>query len=287
MKRNEVSRLLRKGKLAGRAAAIEPLVLDSIRVRPAPLPRQAQALGASRLGGLPDLPPGLAWPRQEDIPLSFLAQFDMADLAPFTAARQLPPIGILYFFYDAEDQPWGFDPAHEGGWRVLYCADPRTITGRAEAPDGLDTRFEARAVRLSEDSTLPDVWNEEMASLKLSQAELDAYLELEETVQPDLTEALPTIHRLLGHPDQIQSDMREDIQLASRGVYAGDSSQRGDPRVPALLKGVNDWMMLFQIDSDEELGTEWGDAGRVYFWIRRQDLARADFSRAWAVLQCG
>jgi uncharacterized protein YwqG len=29
----------------------------------------------------------------------------------------------------------------------------------------------------------------------------------------------------------------------------------------------------------------WGDAGRVYFWIRRQDLAATDFECAWAVLQ--
>lgn len=159
--------------------------------------------------------------------------------------------------------------------------------GRAEVPDGLEDQFEARAVKLSEEATLPDVWNQEIESLKLSQAELDAYFELEETIIPDLAEALPTIHRLLGHPDQVQADMREEIQFASHGIYAGDSSQRSDPRVPALLKSVNDWMMLFQIDSDEELGTEWGDVGRVYFWIRRQDLARADFGRVWAVMQCG
>jgi uncharacterized protein YwqG len=30
----------------------------------------------------------------------------------------------------------------------------------------------------------------------------------------------------------------------------------------------------------------WGDLGRLYYWIRLQDLARADFSGVWMVLQC-
>jgi uncharacterized protein YwqG len=30
----------------------------------------------------------------------------------------------------------------------------------------------------------------------------------------------------------------------------------------------------------------WGDCGMLYFWIRRDDLARRDFSGAWVVLQC-
>ncbi|MCR8632194.1 YwqG family protein [Paenibacillus radicis (ex Xue et al. 2023)] len=35
-----------------------------------------------------------------------------------------------------------------------------------------------------------------------------------------------------------------------------------------LEKGVSDWKLLLQIDSEEEIGMMWGDAGRIYFWIR-------------------
>jgi uncharacterized protein YwqG len=30
----------------------------------------------------------------------------------------------------------------------------------------------------------------------------------------------------------------------------------------------------------------WGDAGRLYFWIRKQDLAEQSFDAVWAILQC-
>lgn len=54
-----------------------------------------------------------------------------------------------------------------------------------------------------------------------------------------------------------------------------------------MEKGAEDWQLLLQIDSDEEnLGAMWGDCGRVYFWIRQQDLQKRDFSNVWLVLQC-
>jgi uncharacterized protein YwqG len=30
----------------------------------------------------------------------------------------------------------------------------------------------------------------------------------------------------------------------------------------------------------------WGDGGRLYFWIREQDLAVNNFDKTWLVLQC-
>jgi uncharacterized protein YwqG len=44
--------------------------------------------------------------------------------------------------------------------------------------------------------------------------------------------------------------------------------------------------LLLQIDSDDALGSVWGDLGRVYFWIRDQDLAARRFDRIWHVMQC-
>jgi uncharacterized protein YwqG len=45
-------------------------------------------------------------------------------------------------------------------------------------------------------------------------------------------------------------------------------------------------MLLLQIDSDDAIGWTWGDAGRLYFWIRKQDLAARRFDRVWTILQC-
>ncbi len=43
---------------------------------------------------------------------------------------------------------------------------------------------------------------------------------------------------------------------------------------------------MLQVDSDDEAGMMWGDAGMLYYWIRDDDLAARRFDRAWCVMQC-
>ena len=46
-----------------------------------------------------------------------------------------------------------------------------------------------------------------------------------------------------------------------------------------LEAGADDWRLLLQVNSDDYAGWMWGDVGRVYFWIRRQDFATGDSDR--------
>ncbi len=68
-------------------------------------------------------------------------------------------------------------------------------------------------------------------------------------------------------------------------------SEHGRPAcrraVAGLQAGAADWVMPAQVDSDDDVGSMWGDAGKLYFAIRRQDLAAGAFDRTWLVLQCG
>lgn len=80
--------------------------------------------------------------------------------------------------------------------------------------------------------------------------------------------------------------MYEECQLAANGIYCGSPEGRQDPRVPVLMEGADQWKLLVQVDSDDGAGMMWGDMGRLYFWIRREDPAEARFDRVWMVLQC-
>ena len=98
--------------------------------------------GRSRFGGSPLLPTDFAWPyytpMRFELPgadlrplkagepraLDFLLQIDLADLHGF-APSPLPASGLLSFFYDIENQPWGYDPAHLDGFKVLFFEDNR------------------------------------------------------------------------------------------------------------------------------------------------------------------
>ena len=40
------------------------------------------------------------------------------------------------------------------------------------------------------------------------------------------------------------------------------------------------------IDTEDDAGMMGGDAGRIYYWIRDQDLAAGAWDATWLILQC-
>ncbi len=228
--------------------------------------------GSSRLGGLPDLPPGVDWPRRDLVgtPLAFLAQVNLAEVAPADLERVLPATGILYFFVDPEDY-FDFAPGDQDRWRVLYSESIPT-EGPTPAPSDLGDagRFPTYSV-----TSVPE-WS-------LHHARVDD-LPLTDSEREEYLDALPEspVHQLLGHPLPIQGDVMEDIASAVRNHF--DSP--GERRTPRLA--AEDWTLLLQIDSHyEQNGWMWGDGGMLYFGIRREDLAVHRFDRVWLMMQCG
>jgi hypothetical protein len=60
------------------------------------------AIGASRLGGAPDLPATVSWPTSNDRSLPFVAQIKLEDVAEHDDDALLPHEGWLLFFVDGE-----------------------------------------------------------------------------------------------------------------------------------------------------------------------------------------
>lgn len=245
-------------KLSSRAIALKP------RPRKKTFPP-----GASRFGGLPDLPATLAWPSGNHGPLGFLAQINCREAARFDAQKLLPSKGMLYFFYDLAEQPWGDSTEELADAVVLYAPDDTGLT-QAGLPAGLDEDegiLPTVALGFGEELTLEDHSRETLAAMGLDEAQINAYFELYDERSVETSNSESPKHRLLGLPDQVQNPMPPDC-VALRG-------------------GTNDdWRLLLQLDSDETLDTLWGDMGRLYFWIRADDLKRAHFAETCTFLQC-
>ena len=47
-----------------------------------------------------------------------------------------------------------------------------------------------------------------------------------------------------------------------------------------------EWKLLLQFDSDDSLGFQWGDWGRVYFFIHQDDLRSGNFGQVKIFAQC-
>jgi uncharacterized protein YwqG len=118
------------------------------------------------------------------------------------------------------------------------------------------------------------------------QTEIDQYDDLMESFDQLMDGRPSCIHRLLGHPDQIQGDMRLEAQLVSHGLYCGDGTCFQDPRRKVLESTAIDWQLLLQIDSDDNAGMMWGDVGRLYYLMTEEHMRDRNFDAAWMILQC-
>ena len=261
-------------------------------------------IGATKIAGCPDLPPGVPWPLRpaytgktldeasadvsapntrwswaspeqcddfradararldvlsRPFPLHFVAQFNLADAwraGPLD--DDMPRDGVLALFYDIVEMPWGFDPADRASFALTY-----------NAPEGLERREQpAELTALTQYVLEPPL----ACALVPCASEQDA----DEPMRTQIS----------GWPTLIQDDMRAQCALVTAGHYCGDATAYRDPKLANLRALADEWILLFQITSHEELGVTWGDAGQLYVLIRREDLRARRFDKAHLVLQC-
>ena len=221
------------------------------------------APGASKFGGAPDLPPDVEIPSNDGKPLTLIAQLNLSDAALAGTAHPLPVSGVLSFFYDTEEQPWGGEPEDRNGREVLYFESPAELE-RREVP---------------EEAMLP-----EFAAAFLEQETLDTDAVIGMDFDDDTGDAIFGLleegaphHRVLGHPFAVQNPVFPEIAHYCDGIEDWGEA----------AKAADDYVLLFQMDSDEDLDVVWGDLGMLYFCIRKKDLAGKRFDRTQMIMQCG
>jgi uncharacterized protein YwqG len=245
-------------------------------------------LGVTRLGGLPDLPPGMAWPVVDGVLLEFVGQFRLADLAPYDAEERLPPTGMLYFFFDGMLTGYG---RGEGQDRcaVLYYDGPLDALERRAEPAHDHEYFDIFYPCVLECETvwmLPpkeeideeDAFFPPVVPILTSMEEDRAYRELRKRA---------FAHQLLGHPAEVQGgEMRLFVVTTqdTAGYFASDRYGNYDHR-DELIEEMRRWRLLAQFQSDRPTGMDWGCGGMIYFWIREEELAARRFDRVYGMLE--
>jgi uncharacterized protein YwqG len=238
----------------------------------------------SRIGGQPIMPAEMEWPSWNGVPMLFLCQLDLSELPVGCNRHGLPLTGMIYFFYNQEQETWGFDPKDKGSWSVLYTPLSASDCQLRDIPEEIDESMlpEEKSLGYENYKSFPDYYDERVFSLELSSKQVDQYYE-----QYSNNFNNEHAHHLFGYPNPVQNnDMDLECQLVSNGLYCGDSTGYNDPRAVELTPGKSDWMLLLQLDSDEDANIMWGDSGMLYFWIRKEDLDELRFENCWMILQC-
>jgi Domain of unknown function (DUF1963)/Regulator of chromosome condensation (RCC1) repeat len=205
--------------------------------------------GVTRLGGHPDgrRDGSWSWPTLDGRPMAFLAQINLADVAPLEAPGRLPSTGLLSFFCATQDLD------REGSCHVHHT-DAAIALAMHPAPKAVPDydRFGEVSLRPEAELSCAPWESSSVERLGLSAQERFAY---RDALEDD--DDLP-LHRMLGHPDVIQNDPRDER--------------------PSLC-------LLLQIDSNYGAGMQWGDGGRLYFWIEFDDLEARLFERTQVEIQ--
>lgn len=275
----------------------------------------AEKPGFSKLGGKPNLPPDFPWPFWHERPLSFIGQFDLAELKVSETLPEFPADGRLYFFYppwwkDELGQPWGDEPGHGGSAAVIYS---RAEPGPPKEPPAEISRPNIFLVEddtgiylehfLAAEPMMSRPAPDSGPGLSYEAGEVADDHSADDPVQAAYDDYCRSCfrpwpvprHQMGGYPipDQFP-DMALACQLVSGGIPLEMICDLPPARMKELSAGIKDWQLLLQLDSDaegpfSEKGGDymaWGNEGLIYFWIRKQDLARLDFSQVWALVQC-
>jgi uncharacterized protein YwqG len=237
----------------------------------------------SHFDGLPNLPPEFHWPEHKGRKLGFVARLSLSEIQRANRIEWLPSRGALLFFYDMEEQPWGYDPKDRGSSVVLLAPDlPAPISQQGVQPDGRASPLSQRNIAFRRIDVLPSLERNSVRDLELSERESDLFSEL-----TDVAFSGEPKHQIAGFPAPIQGDdMELECQLVTNGVYCGDSKGHNDERAELLKPGAMNWRLLLQVDSDDALDVMWGDAGVIYYWVEEHAAREGRFENTWLILQC-
>lgn len=286
-------------------------------------PRPAVALvpadesrSRSRLGGVPLLPPGFAWPRwspkafcevefedarkrvernpelpywrtrieelealarQGPRPLAFVAQLDLADLVGLPLDVELPRAGLVSFFLELEHGASSKGRALlEPPWRVVFFGADEELVS-TEAPADFGVRSLGAGVSLSPRL----IWTlPEALQLEDGDEPVDWCEDerIEQLFQAMYERGCRGAHQLGGHHWQQQSgDVREYAGWFARGYDPGWNRPPREVSEVARTE-ARDWELLLQVSEDGGGLREWSGVGT--FWLRREDLAAGRFEKA-------
>jgi hypothetical protein len=162
--------------------------LPAIRIRSC-APGARIPLGASRLGGRPDLPKGRSWPLYDGRPMVFLGQFRLDELAAALPAEKLSSTGLVSVFADVD--PEARFVSNQDGVHVEVVADDDLK--RLPWPARLDPELRySPALAFAEPTVSPPTALEEYATADV----LKSFTEL--------TVADGPAHQMFGYESTIQ-----------------------------------------------------------------------------------
>lgn len=271
---DDIKKLFKAFGLTKYLEKIKPLIRPKIDLELQPCKEDNFNNPTSKIGGQPFLPLNFSWPKDElEKSLSFIGQLNCEEVSKYDSTNLFPTTGLISFFYCANQDAWGYDPNHKTRFKVLYFENLKELI-KTNFPSDLETHSIYLPNNLTFNSCLSIPPFEYVPDDLIMDDDSDDYNEV----------SFGSENQIFGYANHVQNPM--EIQCQS--IESNQGSDSGD-NFEQLFNETrnNEWMLLLQLDSEEDkTGMMWGDCGRIYFWIKKQDLKNKKFENVWCILQC-
>lgn len=244
-------------------------------------------IGATKLGGIPDLPNEMRWFRnpKSNIPYTFVGQMNLEEIKSFDSNNFLPNHGMLYFFFNMHSWDEGKVIFQENIQNFYQPEIPVELYPPKKTffqklfnltPQGFVLK--ECAVEIFQDYRVPPwdslkvlkILKEVGITSSIFKANLYSHEDIyEKALLEDENEALISKHLMLGHYEGVQHSY---VELGLSQI----STKEKELSIEEIDNAL-EWKLLFQIDSDSNLDISWGDWGRIYFFIKQEDLKNRNF----------
>lgn len=244
--RKQLDKMFTQAKLKSEQERLVDPALYLVPRRVKPGGEDTMKIGATKLGGLPDLAPGSTWPEHEGVPLTFVAQLRLEDIAKQGESR-LPKTGLLSFFVDTEGEEYGQKAL------VIHTKDVSSLE-RLEVPAGFQVRRAGRPARVP---------------LAACEVRFIKTLTVPSSSNPNVTKHLAAAarERYEEHVNLEPDDVL--CQLLGYRYHGYDAENSAANR------------LLLRVTSDAQLDSSFGDEDPLDFYIPVKDLAAGKFGRVY------
>ena len=235
-------------------------------------------IGSSKIGGKPDLPKDISWPRLNDSDLVFCAQYNISELKKFDVENLLPEKGMLYIFIGINGEYNEFS-IEQKDCKIFFIENLEDLE-RKEYPTTLKTegKVEPAEIQYFESLTIPDDENYKLIYFdeKYEDFYFHFYQDTEEYIAEELNDNADNMHQILGEDKSIQSSVVYEFSRKELNVSYDEYTEKWN-EILENSKTFSNLIQLDCMDSNTNLN-KLGGSGVFYIGLKTKELEKKNFN---------
>lgn len=235
-------------------------------------------IGASKIGGKPDLPKDVSWPRLNDSDLVFCAQYNISELKKCDVENLLPEKGMFYIFIGISGE-WNEFSIEQKDCKIFFIENLEDLE-RKEYPTTLNVegKVEPAEIQFFESLTIPDDENYKLIDFdeKYEDFYFHFYQDTEEYIAEELNDLADNMHQILGEDKSVQSSVVYEFSRNELNI----SDEEYLEKWTEILKNSKTFSNLIQLDcfdSNTNL-SKFGGSGVFYIGLKTKELENKNFT---------